>query len=256
MIVDKNNGNVVSGNSTNTQFKPNLNPDDVIEVEELSEMPSNGIIDVALAIKEILKNVRWKYNDKNSEKIFKTVQHDGGQYEQIVTGDENPLSELVFPAAFFHFINIRWASNQNTVNEGTAELRIQYVMNTLNNYDDGKDMELYYVGQRIIQTIQEERPNYPCLSKKCKLTFMDTATYFHGGLQSCWLTYDVQFTETNIWVKRHTVRKFIVAPPFTNHSDQKDPILQNPGHHTNNDHQRTYDEASGFVDNLGKSDKI
>ena len=246
MIVDKKSGTLVSDNATNSQYGVKMNPDEIIEIEEKSEMPDNGIIDVYKAIKEIIKGVRWKYNDINSEKIFHTVQFNGGQYEFIVTGDENPMAEIGFPAAFIHFINIRWTQNQQSINDGSAELRIQIVMNTLNNYDDDKDTEIFYVAQRVIQTIQEERYKYPALTKECKLTFMDTATSYHSGLQSLWLTFSVKFTEISVWIKRKTVRRFIIAPPFTNHSDQKSPETQNIFHHTNADHPKVYDEATHF----------
>lgn len=246
MIVDKRTGTLVSDNATNSQHEIKIDPDEIIEVEERSEMPDNGIIDVYNAIKEIVRGVRWRYYEPKSEKIFHTVQFNGGQYEFIVTGDSNPMAEIGFPAAFIHFINIRWTQNQQSINEGSAELRIQIVMNILNNYDDDKDTEIFYVAQRVIQTIQEERPKYPALAKECKLTYMDTATSYHSGLQSLWLTFSVKFTEINVWVKRKTVRRFIVAPPFTNHSDQKNPETQNIFHHTNADHPRTYEDAAHF----------
>lgn len=243
MIVDKKKkDNVLSNNATNLQY---IAPEKEMEVGP-PEMPYNGMIEVFKAIKTILKDTRWKYNDPDSEKIFKTVQFNAGQYEYEVTGDGNTMYEIAFPAAFVSFINMRWISSQNTVNEGTAELRIQFVMNTLNNLDDDKDTELFYVGQRIIQSIQERRYEFPCLRKECKLTFMDTATYMHNGLQSCWLTYSIKFTEVSVWAERNRVRKFIVVPPFTNHSDQANPEEQNPMHHSNATHPRTYDEATSF----------
>lgn len=246
MIVDKKNkNNVVSKNSANAQHTQPAASTGPVSYDP-SEMPYNGIIEVFKAIKTILKETRWKYNDPDSDLIFKTVQFNAGQYEYEVTGHMNTMYEIAYPAAYISFINMRWISSQNTINEGTAELRIQYVMNTLNNLDDNKDTELFYVGQRIIQTIQERRPEFPCLNKECKLTFMDTATYMHNGLQSCWLTYSIKFTEISVWAERNRIRRFIVAPPFTNHSDQKDPEIQNIHHHTNASHPRSYDEATSF----------
>lgn len=245
MIVDKKSKNVISNNQANSQHIEPLGTGDNLP----PEMPYNGIIEVFKAIKTILKETRWYYNDPNSDLIFKTVQHNTGQYEYEITGHMNTMAEIAYPAAFISFINMRWINGQNTVNEGSAELRIQYVMNTLNNHDDDKDTELYYVGQRIIQTIQERRGEFPCLQKECKLTFMDTATYMHNGLQSCWLTYSIKFTEVSVWAERNRISRFIITPPFTNHSDQKDPELQNPMHHSDAHHPRTYDEATHF-DNL------
>lgn len=246
MIIDKKNGSVISGNEVNSQkvYTPSESETETTKV--LSEMPNNSIIDVYKAIKEIVKGVRWKYNDPNSELIFKTVQFNGSQYEYIIEGDTNSMTEIVFPAAFIHFINVRWSSTQSSLNNGTAELRIRVVMNTLNNYDDDKDTEIFYVCQRVIQTITEEKYNYPALLKQIRLTYLDTADRFHDGLQACWLTFYVKFTEINIWLQRKTVRRFIVAPPFTNHSDQADPETQNILGHTDADHPRTYDEATGF----------
>lgn len=245
MIKDKTTGNIVSNNTTNSKKKNTTNNGDVTN---FAEMPNNGIIDIHNAIKEILQGVRWKYNDKRSEKIFRTVKTNTGQYEFIVTGDSNPMQEIAFPAALISFINIRWTLNQASFNEGTAEMRIQLIMNTLNNMDDDKETEMYYVSQRVIQTIQEEKYKYPALFKQCKITFMDTATSYHSGLQSCWLTFAVKFVELSVWVERKTVRRFVVAPPFTNHSDQEPE--SNQFNHTDIHHPRQWEEATGFVDKV------
>ena len=246
MLVDKKNGTVVSGNTTNAQKVNKVNDDNTKTITELSEMPDNSIVDVYKAIKEIVKGVRWKYNDEKSELIFKTVQFNGSQYEYIIEGDTNPMAEIAFPAAFIHFINVRCNSSQSSINNGTAELRIRVVMNTLNNYDDDKDTVLYYVCQRVIQTITEQRYNYDCLKKYLKLTYVDTADRFHDGLQAAWITFDVKFQEISVWVKRNRTTRYIVAPPFTNHSDQSDPKTQNIHNHTNADHPQTYDEATSY----------
>lgn len=247
MIVDKKDKKVVSGNKLNN-LANNINdkPADV-QNERPLQIESNGPMDVLQAIKEILREVTWEYGVPNSPKIFKTVQMDDGQYERIISPQGNLEETLGFPAAFVHFINWRYLVQQSRINEGRADLRIKFILNSLNTHEDGHDLDVYYVAERIHQTIQESISKYECLQERCQLTYIDPMESFDHSLQPCWMTYEIWFRQRNIWYSRNIVLKKFICPPFTNHADQ-DPDIEgvNPNNHNNLDHPRTYDEATGF----------
>lgn len=245
MIVDKKNKKVISDNKVNATVpkEPPNKPE-----EKPLQVAANGPMDVLKAMKEILRSVTWEYGIKNSPKIFKTVQIDDGQYERIISPNGNKEETLGFPAAFVHFINWRYLVQQSRINEGRAELRIRFILNSLNVHEDGHDMDVYYVAERIHQTIQESISKYECLQERCQLEYVDPMESFDHGLQPCWMTYEIWFKQRNIWIDRNKIYKKFVCPPFTNHADQ-DPSVEgvNPDDHNNLDHPRRYDEATKFT---------
>lgn len=245
MIIDKKNNKVISGNKTSAlapEAPPQEKPVKPIQVE------SNGPMDVLKAFKTILREVKWEYGVPDSPAIFKTVQIDDGQYERIISPSGNKEETLGFPAAFFHFINWRYLVQQSRINEGRAELRIRFILNSLNVHEDDHDMDVYYVAERIHQTIQENISKYECLQERCQLEYIDPMESFNHGLQPCWMTYEIWFKQKNIWITRNKMYKKFVCPPFTNHADQ-DPTIEgvNPDNHTNLDHPKTYDEATDYT---------
>lgn len=247
MIKDKISGKVISDNKQSILATPieEAIADDVVEVPE--QVASNGPIDVLKAMKAILKSVTWQYGVPDSPQIFKTVQVDDGQYERVISTKGNLEEPIGFPCAFVHFINWHYLVQANRINEGRSELRIRFILNRLNNHDGDNDMEVYYVAERIHQTIVENIPNYPCLQERCQLMYVDPMESFDHGLQPCWMTYEIWFRQTNIWITRRKIYKKLVMPPFTNHADQ-DPTIENinPHNHNNLDHPRTYNEATEF----------
>ncbi|GFI58863.1 hypothetical protein IMSAG025_02327 [Muribaculaceae bacterium] len=245
MIIDKKNNKVISGNKTSAlapEAPPQEKPVKPIQVE------SNGPMDVLKAFKTILREVKWEYGVPDSPAIFKTVQIDDGQYERIISPSGNKEETLGFPAAFVHFINWRYLVQQSRINEGRAELRIRFILNSLNVHEDDHDMDVYYVAERIHQTIQENISKYECLQERCQLEYIDPMESFDHGLQPCWMTYEIWFKQKNIWITRNKMYKKFVCPPFTNHADQ-DPTIEgvNPDNHTNLDHPKTYDEATDYT---------
>ena len=245
MIIDKKNNKVISGNKTSAlapEAPPQEKPVKPIQVE------SNGPMDVLKAFKTILREVKWEYGVPDSPAIFKTVQIDDGQYERIISPNGNKEETLGFPAAFVHFINWRYLVQQSRINEGRAELRIRFILNSLNVHEDDHDMDVYYVAERIHQTIQENISKYECLQERCQLEYIDPMESFDHGLQPCWMTYENWFKQKNIWITRNKMYKKFVCPPFTNHADQ-DPTIEgvNPDNHTNLDHPKTYDEATDYT---------
>ena len=246
MIVDKKNNKVISGNKTSAVSPPTEKSKE--QSEKPLQVESNGPMDVLKAMKEILRSVTWEYGVLDSPKIFATVQIDDGQYERIISPSGNKEETLGFPAAFVHFINWRYLVQQSRINEGRAELRIRFILNSLNVHEDGHDMGVYYVAERIHQTIQESISKYECLQERCQLEYVDPMESFNHGLQPCWMTYEIWFKQRNIWVTRNKIYKKFVCPPFTNHADQ-DPTIEgvNPDKHNNLDHPITYDEATDFI---------
>ena len=247
MIVDKRNNKVISGNKDSSLAKPTpTTPEEV--VEKPVQVEANGPMEVLSAIKEILRNVTWEWGVAGSPAIFKTVQIDDGQYERIISPSGNKEETIGFPAAFIHFIDWHYLVQQARINEGRATLRIRFIMNSLNVHEDEHDMDVYYVAERIHQTIQESIAKYDCLQERCQLQYVDPMESFDHGLQPCWMTYEIWFKQKNIWVTRNRVYKKIVCPPFTNHADQ-DPSINdvNPDNHTNLDHFKRYDEAADFI---------
>lgn len=245
MIIDKKNNKVISGNKTSAlapEAPPQEKPVKPIQVE------SNGPMDVLKAFKTILREIKWEYGVPDSPAIFKTVQIDDGQYERIISPSGNKEETLGFPAAFVHFINWRYLVQQSRINEGRAELRIRFILNSLNVHEDDHDMDVYYVAERIHQTIQENISKYECLQERCQLEYIDPMESFDHGLQPCWMTYEIWFKQKNIWITRNKMYKKFVCPPFTNHADQ-DPTIEgvNPDNHTNLDHPKTYDEATDYT---------
>lgn len=247
MIIDKKNNRILSGNKQSVLASTDKEPEDKVE-EKPIQVESNGPMDVLSAIKNILREVTWEYGVENSPLIFKTVQIDDGQYERIISSSGNKEETLGFPAAFVHFINWHYLVQQARINEGRATLRIRFILNSLNVHEDGHDMGVYYVAERIHQTIQENISKYECLQERCQLQYIDPMESFDYGLQPCWMTYEIWFKQTNIWITRNKIYKKFVCPPFTNHADQDKTIEGvNPDNHTNLDHPRTYDEATDYI---------
>ena len=92
MIVDKKTKQVISNNAIVSGTPQNTDNDDI---EVFEQMPSNGVIQVLNAIKEILRSVTWEYGNPKSPKIFKTVQVADGQYERI-ENDEHLMNSIKF----------------------------------------------------------------------------------------------------------------------------------------------------------------
>lgn len=247
MNIDKKNKSLISGNKRSVIASP-ATPPEQAEQQEVQQVAHNGPMDVLRAIKEILRSVTWEYGVAGSPKIFKTVQIDDGQYERIISPNGNQEETLGFPAAFIHFIEWRYLVQQSRINEGRAQLRIRFILNSLNVHEDEHDMDVYYVAERIHQTIQENIEKYECLQERCQLEYIDPMESFDHGLQPCWMTYEIWFKQPNIWIQRRKVYKKFVCPPFTNHADQDAAVEGvNPDNHTNLDHPKKYDDASGFI---------
>lgn len=250
MIIDKKNKQVLSGNAESVDSVNIATPTEEQVIDKPEQTEANGPSDVLHSIMAMLKEVTWEYGVSNSPKIFKTVQYSDGQYERLSKRNTANLEEgIALPAAFVHFINVNWLTSAQRFNEGRATLRIRFLLNRLDTHNKDHDTDLYYVAERIHQTITELKGNYECLSKRCNLTYVDPMESFDNSIQPCWMTYEIWFTTTNIWISRKKVLRKIVFPPFVNHADQDqtDPDTNIHGH-TNLSHPTTYDEATKYDD--------
>lgn len=246
MIVDKKSNKIISDNKNSSIVKPQTPVEEIVEKPE--QIAANGPMDVLRAMKEILRSVTWEWGVANSPKIFQTVQIDDGQYERIISPSGNKEETLGFPAAFIHFIDWNYLVQQARINEGRATLRIRFILNSLNIHEDEHDMDVYYVADRIHQTILENIANYECLQERCRLQYIDPMESFDHSLQPCWMTYEIWFKQRNIWARRNKIYKKFVCPPFTNHADQDKTVEGvNPDDHTNLEHPRKYDEATEYL---------
>lgn len=256
MIIDKKDKTIISGHQKNVLAVQTDTTQSTTETEEVKQVADGGPMDVLRAIKEILRNVTWQYGIADSPKIFKTVQIDDGQYERIISTSGNQEETIGFPAAFIHFIQWRYLVSSSRINEGRSELRIRFILNSLNVHEDEHDMDIYYVAERIHQAITENIEKYECLQERCQLEYIDPMESFDDGLQPCWMTYEVWFKQSNISVERRKIYKKFVCPPFTNHADQVIPGEGvNPDNHTNLDHPKKYDEATSYASTAASDDE-
>jgi hypothetical protein len=244
MIIDKKTGSVISGNTKSTSAKSTDTSTTGTTVPVQESEPSSGIIEVTKAIQAILRGVRWEYGNSESPLIFKTVQWNDGQFERLIRKGGNTEFALGLPAAFVHFVDTSYLVSQQRIGEGRAKLRIQFVLNRLNSHDADHELDPLYVTQRIDQEIVLHKSEYDCLSERCQIVYWDFPESWDNGMQMGWLTYEIWFKETSIWITRLKKYTHIVMPPFTNHSDQT--AEANEHNHTDADHPRTYDEATSF----------
>lgn len=246
MLVDKKNKKVISDNSESVIGAEN---NKVIEepVDKPEQIEANGPTEVLNSIITILKEVTWEYGVPNSPKIFKTVRYDNGQYERTIRTKGNTEETTSFPAAFVHFIDVNWITSAQRFNDGRAQLRIRFMLNRLDTNNPEHAADVYYVAERIHQTILEKKSQYECLNKRCNLTYVDPLESFNNGLQPCWMTYEIWFTTVSVWISRRKTLRKVVFPPFANHADQdpKDPDANIHGH-TNLSHSTKYDDATKF----------
>lgn len=220
----------------------------VIEkTEAVEETPYtvNALCEVFNAVKDILSKLRVNENDPNSPLLFNTIALNTGQLSRLKNDKWNKEYALSFPAVFLHFVNVRYLTQQSRVGEGRATLRVQYVLNRLNCGDAEFELEGYELFQRINVALQDAKNTYPALTERFNLTYFDQPESFDDGLQPYWIDYEVWFTEYSAYKYRNYVDRYLVIPPFTNHSDQI------PENNTDNheDHGKPkYDEVSGFVE--------
>lgn len=171
------------------------------------------------AVRRVLQSLHIDPNDDTSPLLFQTVKIDNGQFERIVRSKGNTEYAIAFPAAFIRFVNVRFLVAQQRVGEGRATMRIRFVLNDLNNSDDEQETHGFRVFNQINVAIQDAKNTEPALNERCNLTYFDMPESLDNGLQPYWIDYEVWFRTMAAYQYRNWVEKYIVIPPFTNHSD-------------------------------------
>lgn len=202
------------------------------------QVQENPFVEMYHAVKRAILTIRENEEDINSEPYFKTIAIDTGQFNRILK-DENFEGEIIFPAIFIHFINVRYLVQQQRIGEGRATMRIRFILNTLNNQDADRECDAFIVFQRLNIAIQDAKSKEPALNERCNLIYFDMPITTNM-LQAYWIDYEVWFRESSAWKYRDWIERYLVMPPFTNHSDV--PEYDEQGH---GDHKTpAYDEAS------------
>lgn len=181
------------------------------------EVRQNALTEMYLAVRRALLTIREREDDPASPPFFKTVAIDNGQFARIILGD-NTEYEVVFPAVFIHYTNVRYLVQQQRIGEGRATMRVRFILNTLNNSDPVAETLPFEVFQRINQAIQDAKNHEPALNERCQLLYFDMPTS-SNMLQAYWVDYEVWFRETSAWKYRDWVERYLVIPPFTDHGD-------------------------------------
>lgn len=210
---------------------------EVIIPEEVSENP---FVNMYEAVRRTLLTLRENPENPLTPPYFKTIRMDNGQFERIIRSD-NMEYETAFPAVFIHFTNVRYLVQQQRLGEGRATMRIRFILNNLNNGDDGMECEPFRVFQRINVAIQDAKSYEPALNERCNLLYFDMPTT-SNMLQAYWVDYEVWFRESSAWKYRKWVERYVVMPPFTNHSDAPQHDKENHGDHQ----QPGYEESTGY----------
>ena len=212
-------------------------------VTEQEAVTVNALCEVFKAIKDILSKMHTIEDDPSSPLLWKTIKLNNGQLNRIKNNKWNKEYALAFPAVFMHFINVRYLVSQSRIGEGRATMRIQYVLNNLNNSDDEVELDGFKMFNRINTAINSFKYGYPALLERFQLTYWDQPESFDDGVQPYWIDYEVWFKEYSSYIYKDWVERYIVVPPFTNHSDQ----LPESNQDNHEDHEEpTFDEASKF----------
>lgn len=212
-------------------------PKDILVPEQV---PENPFVNMYEAVRRTLLTLRENPDNPSSPPYFKTIRMDNGQFERIIR-DDNMEYEVAFPAVFVHFTNVRYLVQQQRIGEGRATMRIRFILNNLNNGDDGMECEPFRVFQRINIAIQDAKNTEPALNERCNLLYFDMPTTTNM-LQAYWVDYEVWFRESSAWKYRKWVERYLVMPPFTDHDDAPEHDKDNHGYHREPEH----DEVSGF----------
>ena len=172
-----------------------------------------------LEIKRILGEINNPWDQ--SEKLFKTVKLDKGQFERIIHDVENTENTVLFPAIFIHFVNVSYLVSQNRIGEGRGTMRVRFILNRLNDYEDEYETEIFDYAGIVNAAIQDAKESSTILREKITLEYFDMPTT-SNQTQACWLDFGVKFTDESGDRYRNYVEKTIITPAFTNFSDMTD----------------------------------
>lgn len=243
MIVDK---HQVKPSEPDVVEQPDDSTASTQETISLSEaVESNAMIEAYKAIRSILAAIPSDPNDENSEPLFKTIKLDNGQMDRIKMNTKNNEYGIAFPAVFIHYIDIYYNVGTAKISEGRGTMRIHYVLNRLNNSDDGEEGELegLAVYKRIISAIESKKTTFPALINRFQLEYWDQPESFDDGVQPYWIDYQIWFNDYTAYRYKDYVDAYAIEPPYTNFSDQNE--TANPDG-LPDDKATTYEETSGL----------
>ena len=204
----------------------------------------NAMCEVYLTVRQILEGIHVNPNDENSPLLFKTIKIDNGQLIRIKHNEYNKEYALAFPACFIHFIDMYWNVGQYKINEGKGVLRLHYVLNRLNNGDDDVEMDGFRAFTLINDAINANKDKFPALVNRFQLQYWDQPLTFDDGVQPYWIDYQIWFYDYTSYAMKDYVDRYVVIPPFTNHSDQEPECnTENHENHT----EPTIEEAAQYV---------
>lgn len=203
----------------------------------------NALCEVFYAIKKILEDIKVDKNDPHSASVFRTIKINNGQVNRLKNNKWNKEYVIGLPAVFVHFIDVRYLVQQARIHEGRATMRLQIVLNRLNNSDTDYELEGFRFFQLVNEAIQERKGQFPALAQRCQLQYFNQLETFDDGLQLYWIDYEVWFTDYSTYFYKDYIERYIVIPPFTNHSDQTPEC--NPDNHS--DHETPdIEDVAGF----------
>lgn len=243
MIIDKHKTQEPESPKQTEQEQESTVSKKTYTIEEAVEV--NAMAEAYKAVRNILAAIPSDPNDPNSEPLFKTIKIDTGQLDRVKMNTHNHEYGIAFPAVFIHFIDIYYNVGTSKISEGRGTMRIHYVLNRLNNGDDGEEGELegFAVHKRIVAAIEANKSSFPALINRFQLAYWDQPESFDDGLQPYWIDYQIWFSDYTAYQYKNYVDAYAVSPPYTNFSDQNE--IANPDH-TPDDKTITYDETSGF----------
>lgn len=207
---------------------------------EPEQVAENPFVNMYEAVKRAILTLRERPADPQSGPLFRTIMIDTGQFSRIVR-DQNLEMEIAFPAIFIHFVNVRYLVQQQRIGEGRATMRIRFILNALNNSDPERECEPFRVFQRLNVAIQDAKNYEPALNERCNLLYFDMPQTVNM-LQAYWIDYEVWFRESSAWKYRDWVKRYLVMPPFTQHSDAPEHDTASHGFHA----EPSYDKATDF----------
>lgn len=111
------------------------------------------------------------------------------------------------------------------------------------------ECELFEVFQRINVAIQNVKSKAPALNERCNLTYSDMPQTTNM-LQAYWIDYEVWFREISACKYKDWIERYLVMPPFTNHSDVPQHDTENHGSHP----KPNYKESTSYVPSVEKPD--
>lgn len=178
---------------------------------------TNTLGDVFQAIKRAILTVKEEEGNDDGLPLFKTVAIDTGQFERIMS-KTNTEYETVFPACFVRFTNVHFLVAQQRIGEGRGIIRIRFILNKLDNQHVNWETYPFYIAERLNKAIQDSKETEEALQERCNLMYFDMPQSTNM-LQAYWLDYEIYFRITSSYKYAEWIKKKVITPPFTNHSD-------------------------------------